>query len=300
MKKILLVIEDYADQTTFENLLRRLGFDCLAVTRDARIGDALLSFTPELVFLGGMGKNIDIKRAAIRIAKMNPKPPIAALKRNLEASPGRSAYQAIPPEVQNSFDALVELPVQPIPFIKMICKMTNLSEAPVIDKYEKLTQGQTGGGGSAFRSEGKPKKQEPSMVLKSGQVMPFAPGESIHVRTERSDKYDQFLVSHSPKKRLDPQAKKRQSNASETRKDLQSNDPKETQSEGQAQDQELAYLNDPSDLTDEYQPQETHLSREKSMAASRKLAAAAKEEAKEIESIDAEKRNFVKALFRKP
>jgi len=132
MRKILLVIEEYQELVALENLLRRIGFDVLSVSKDVLITDALVRFAPDIVIASFKGRAVDGLKVAVRFRKSSPTTRIALTCVKNNAS-------SITHEVQEVVDAFIVLPAQPHNVIRIVSGLGELDSAPLLEKYNKIS-----------------------------------------------------------------------------------------------------------------------------------------------------------------
>lgn len=172
MKKILLLIEDYTDQSAFEYLFKRIGFDCSSVSRDALLGESLLTFIPDLVIVGSQGRNVDYRKVEPRLSRLQPKPKMAFIQRRPDGTQVKGPYIAPTGSLMEFYDGAIELPVDTRSFVKFVCKILEVDQSSFIDKFEKLEQAQKLEGNdvlSTFKAETKevPREKKYDLFLKS-------------------------------------------------------------------------------------------------------------------------------------
>jgi CheY-like chemotaxis protein len=213
MRKIMLVIEDYTDMVSLENLLRRLGFDVLSVSREVLVIDAFFRFFPDIVISTAKGRQLDGFRVAARLKKLqNPPRMILAHSAGTTQSVGNSP---VPPEVQEFIVGNIQFPILAEHLIQTLAEVGGLNGKMLYEKYLKFNpspsnqpiqasdQGQsaeprTRVEKSTIRvqstSASEPSNQKPAFVWDPIKT----PGESARARSDRSDRYDKFLAAQDP------------------------------------------------------------------------------------------------------
>jgi CheY-like chemotaxis protein len=196
MRKILLVIEEYQELVALENLLRRIGFDVLSVSKDMLITDALARFAPDIVIASFKGRAVDGAKVAARFRKNSPTTRIALTCAKNNAS-------SITPEVQELVDAFIMLPAQPHNVIRVVCGLGQLDFAPILAKYQKISAQKPLEANSIFvngdsglsADEVTPSSASRGAPQDLKQEMAHVPVAEL--RTERSDGYDRFLSQNN-------------------------------------------------------------------------------------------------------
>lgn len=187
MRKVMLVIEDYSEMIGLESTLRRLGFDVLSVAKDALVNDALLGFFPEILVVTYKGRNVDGLKLALKLKKHNIPPAVALL--HAGSAPLLSG------EERRAIDAFLESPLKAKSAIETIAKLAQMPAAPLLEKYEKVTNVDLSRGDELLIVGNKaPAAEAP---LSKGEWDPVkTPGTSTVARSARSDRYDKFLADH--------------------------------------------------------------------------------------------------------
>jgi CheY-like chemotaxis protein len=215
MRKIMLVIDEYKELVAAENLLRRLGFDVLSLGKEVLLNDALLRFHPDIVIASFKGRAVDGLKVTARVKKLTP-PPRVALSYVAGNAPSLNTEQ------QAQIDALMIVPVQPANLIKIVAQMSNLDPGPLLGKFQKLTSNPLPEAADGSEIEGLPSDlqilkggNQPTVVthVKAKPGVPeavedpwareqidwtprAAPGKAATARSERSDRYDSFLIDN--------------------------------------------------------------------------------------------------------
>lgn len=185
----MLVIDDIQQTAGLETFLRRLGFDTLSISREAFVNDALLGFHPEIVIASFLGRNVDGVRLAQRLKKQVPTPRIA-----LSFTGQRPTLTK---EDEKAIDALIEIPLQGENAVKLLAQLGGLSVDPLLEKFRKFSKAKL--------------TSEEEVVIVLGGAAPAAaavsaavefdpkktPGQSAELRSERSNRYDQFLQNNA-------------------------------------------------------------------------------------------------------
>lgn len=75
MKKILLILEDFAERAFLSTLLKKVGWDVEVAQTEVGINNVLLSFSPDIVLVNAFGKKVKGEFLPHKIGKM-AKPPL--------------------------------------------------------------------------------------------------------------------------------------------------------------------------------------------------------------------------------
>lgn len=176
------MIDEFTELESLEFMLKRLGFDVLAVGKEVLVADALLRFPPDLAMITYKGRSIDGFRAAakIKVPRTGFPPPRVALiwsKASGMSSPRLSSENA------SLCDALVEGPLEPYAVIQILARLLLVDEDVLIKKYE--------------RASGQPLPVGPSNANSlTSQNLPAAAQAPSSPTVSREDRYKAFLAAH--------------------------------------------------------------------------------------------------------
>jgi CheY-like chemotaxis protein len=132
VRKLLLVIEDYAELISLESLLRRVGFDVLSLSREASVAETALAFTPDLLLATYRGRNIDGLRLAQRMkAQVGHR-----LRVLFILPPGFDPKD--PALARVGADAWLPLPVDHVRTLRILSRILNIPVEPLVEKLGKI------------------------------------------------------------------------------------------------------------------------------------------------------------------
>jgi len=132
VRKLLLVIEDYAELISLESLLRRVGFDVLSLSREASVAETALAFTPDLLLATYRGRNIDGPRLAQRM-----KAQVGHRLRVLFILP--PGFDPKDPALATAgADAWLPLPVDHVRTLRILSRILNVPVEPLVEKLGKI------------------------------------------------------------------------------------------------------------------------------------------------------------------
>lgn len=131
MKKVLLVIEDFAEMSKMQTYLKKIGFDVIAQQAEMRLTEQIVSFFPDVVIAYGENKKVSSLSIGQKIKDYGKYPGkvVLILPHGFRPSPTDLA--------KVKMDALLEAPIHPIRLIQVICKFANMDPNPLIEKYNK-------------------------------------------------------------------------------------------------------------------------------------------------------------------
>jgi hypothetical protein len=138
VRKLLLVIEDYAELISLESLLRRVGFDVLSLSREASVAETTLAFTPDLLLATYRGRNIDGPRLGQRMKNQ-----VGLRLRVLFVLPPGIDPQD-PMLATAGADAWLPLPIDHVRTLRILSSILNLPVEPLVEKLGKIESARLG------------------------------------------------------------------------------------------------------------------------------------------------------------
>lgn len=136
MKRVLAVIEDYNERAFVETLLKKVGFDCVGINKDAIAQDQMISFAPEVVIANYSTKKVNGLLLSKKIQRSNKNLPkfVLVLPEGQTADKAGRAAEA----KEYHIDFFVESPIQPRKILGILAQAFSLDEAALVGKFEKL------------------------------------------------------------------------------------------------------------------------------------------------------------------
>lgn len=132
MIKILLVYEDYNELATTESYLKKVGFDVNGVNNELLISEQILTFNPEVIVAHGKNQKVSSLSVGHRL-KENKR----FHGHSIIIVP-RGVKPAADEMLKMKIDALLEAPVQPEKLLQILGKIKNIDPAPLIEKYQRF------------------------------------------------------------------------------------------------------------------------------------------------------------------
>lgn len=282
MRKILLVIDDFKELRTLESFFRRIGFDVLSVGKEILVNDALLSFFPEIVIATAKGRAVDGLRLAAKIKKQMPN-----VRTLLIGPPGLSKH--LPAEAQALVEGILEHPIQPHNMIRMVAQVAGLPETPLIEKYDRLVgthskveEIKRSGGG-----EDKDPKQDGSTFVTGGQATARDP---VVVKANSEPKKE--IVGDEPSPNADLASSVPAASLAVEWDPIHHAGQAATARSKRSENYDSFLREHDEDVSGLLPRNQLH-------EAAKKLAKESESERQELEKLTEEKREFVRALFKK-
>lgn len=126
MRKVLIVTDDYKEQTLLETFLRKFGFDTKAIRRDILLNDELLVFSPEIIIATLSGRSVDGKKIGQKLLHQPNKPQLILLHHSGEDCDGARA------------EALLERPLKPEEILAAFSQVAGLDWNKLMEKYQQM------------------------------------------------------------------------------------------------------------------------------------------------------------------
>lgn len=133
MHKILLVIEEYAELTSLESALKKVGFNVIGVSSEFIVAQQVLSFNPDFVIASAQGP----KLTSIGVGK------------RLKDMPRWSGHTILafprgfkPPAqdlIRIRMDGFIEMPAEASNVIPMLARLAGLDEKMLFDKLKSVS-----------------------------------------------------------------------------------------------------------------------------------------------------------------
>ena len=135
MKKIFLFLEDPAELSGFEVLLRKLSFDALSASKETQVLDRMLGFYPDLAIIPGKGRSgIDGLKLAAKVRKSGFHGRLILTWPWSEATPNADLGRA-------GVDGTISTPIDPESALPTIAELLRLDANALLGKFSKLDRG---------------------------------------------------------------------------------------------------------------------------------------------------------------
>lgn len=199
MLKVLLVIDEFKELTALESVLKRLSFDVLSISKDVLVSDALLRFQPDIVVANYKGRAVDGLKLAARMRKSLPRLKVVLL--HSEAQP-----LALTDESTALVDGVLSMPIEPRRAVEVLSDLGGVDGQALLQRYDKMSSAPraSADGPIAIDNQNfdngvmRPKKLTSTQNRASWDPIRDA-GTAEFARTDRSDRYDQFLLKNDEK-----------------------------------------------------------------------------------------------------
>ncbi len=189
MNKILLVYDDYAELTTVEFSLKKVGFDVIAVSSEFSIQEKLLSFNPEIVIAYGRGPKVTTVGVGKRLKEMSRWNGKALLIFPSGVKPNPEDL------IRVRMDLLLEAPVPTVRLIQILAKMTNQDDQVLVEKLIKAAAAESTEA-ATITQKGKAKEDDKIFVegkintSDKGQLVPNSFSKEIVNRVGNTSSFD--------------------------------------------------------------------------------------------------------------
>lgn len=131
MLRVILVIDDYNELIYLQTLLKKLGFDVEGLQNTKKYTDISLGFNPQVVIVTARGKKVDGMALVQTINRRRGFPKIIALK-------GKDISLNQDQLLMAGVDTVLSSPVQPQDLIAALAQHGGADEASLLEKYAKI------------------------------------------------------------------------------------------------------------------------------------------------------------------
>jgi len=129
-RRVLLMNDDYVENSRLETYLKRLGFDVMALGTEAGLSDRILSFRPDLICAAGSSK---VSALSVGIKLKDIKSFVGAVILGFP----RSAPLQPQDLLRMRMDRLIETPFEPEVLLRSLCEVLALDTDAFLEKYRK-------------------------------------------------------------------------------------------------------------------------------------------------------------------
>jgi hypothetical protein len=132
MSKVLLVYEDYADLMNVDTTLKRVGYDVLAISSEYSMADQMLGFNPDVVVGAGRGGKVTTLGVGKRLKEMTrwPGKAILIFPANFKPAPQDLLKLRV--------DMILESPVPAMRLVLVIARLLGQDENLILDRLNKM------------------------------------------------------------------------------------------------------------------------------------------------------------------
>lgn len=131
MNKILLIYDDFAELSTVDYSLKKVGFDVISISSEFAIQEKILSFNPEIVIAYGRGPKVTTIGVGKRLKEMT-----RWGGKSLLIFP--AGFKPDPQDlIRARMDLLLEAPIQVTRLIQILAKITNQDDQQLLEKLIK-------------------------------------------------------------------------------------------------------------------------------------------------------------------
>lgn len=179
-RRVLLISDDYVENSRTETLLKKVGFDVLAIGTEAGLGDKVLSFHPDLVIAWGSSAKVSALSVGAKLKEMRGfnGAVLLGFARGLKLSPMDL--------LKLRMDRMLEAPFQAENLVRNMCEILALDAEACLEKLRK-----------AQWSEGEAEAQ----IVKGGAAAPVAEAPPAPVQNETAPPPDRIKSRMTPEER---------------------------------------------------------------------------------------------------
>ena len=137
MAKIMLVVDNDADQNFLEKVLKKLKFQVISMNKGNDLSEQLIDHFPDVVFASTLGRNEKILNALGKIKEIRGKPKLVFVKQEKESS-------RLSPEQKKIIDGVLYSPVDPFKLIDVLANTTEVEIKELRQRYNEMLKGDRG------------------------------------------------------------------------------------------------------------------------------------------------------------
>lgn len=134
MEKIMLVLDNAADQNFLEKMLDRLNFEVISMKKGSDLSRQLIDHFPDVVFASTLGKNQKILSALAKIKQARGKPKLVFVRQEREAKP-------LTLEQQKVIDGVLNVPIDPLKLVELLAETTESTLDELREHYGNFIGG---------------------------------------------------------------------------------------------------------------------------------------------------------------
>lgn len=131
MRRVLLVVDDYGELVYLQTLLKKLGFDVDGIQNQRSFEDSVLSLNPDVVIATAKGKRVNGIEMVENLKRNRGVPKVLLLVPSQIIDRIKVASLA-------NVDASIESPVKANELLMVLGQLTDIDAPQLIDKYQKL------------------------------------------------------------------------------------------------------------------------------------------------------------------
>lgn len=131
MVKVLLVYEDFNEQTMTQTYLKKIGFDIVSISNELLIHDQILSFNPDIIVANGRNGKVSAFSVGTKL-KDNGR-----FQGKVVLVVPKGVRPAPQDMIKMKIDGLLESPVEPEKLIQVLCRLSGMAFELVLEKLHK-------------------------------------------------------------------------------------------------------------------------------------------------------------------
>lgn len=161
MSKVLLVYEDYSEMMTIQSVLKKVGFDSVAISSEFSLSQQILSFNPDIVIGYGKGPKVSTVGVGRRLKEMPRWSGKAILIFPAGAKPDPKDL------VKMRMDMALEAPLEVTRLLQVLAHLTGANPQDLVERMMKAVA-QEAAAQSAGRAAASEAKRDDQTVFVTG------------------------------------------------------------------------------------------------------------------------------------
>lgn len=163
MSKVLLVYEDYSEMITIQSVLKKVGFDSVAISSEFSLSQQILSFNPDIVIGYGKGPKVSTVGVGRRLKEMPRWNGKAILIFPAGAKPDPKDL------VKMRMDMALEAPLEVTRLLQVLAHLTGQNPQDLVERMMKAVA-QEAAAQSAGRAAASEAKRDDQTVFVTGST----------------------------------------------------------------------------------------------------------------------------------
>ncbi|MBX3017787.1 MAG: hypothetical protein KF767_07860 [Bdellovibrionaceae bacterium] len=147
-RRVLLISDDYVENSRTETLLKKVGFDVMAIGTDVGLADKVLSFRPDLVVASGNSAKVSALGVGAKLKEMR------GFSGAVMLGIDRGAKMNPMDLLKVRMDRMLEVPFDAEKLVRNMCEILALDAEACLEKLRKAQWSESGGEAQMVRGAG--------------------------------------------------------------------------------------------------------------------------------------------------
>lgn len=131
--KILLVFEDYTELVAVESTLKKIGFDTIGLTNEYSVAERVLGFNPDLVVVASSGQRLSVLNVGKKLKEMKKWTGKTILCFTSQNHPSPQDL------IQMRSDHIFNQTLEPVQLVEIMIQILDIEDAHILEKLSKYS-----------------------------------------------------------------------------------------------------------------------------------------------------------------